>query len=156
MSQAALPQEVERQVNIGKALELRIAGANYRQIANALKVGVGTAYAYVNEGLEELRDANAETIGYLRRVEAARLDSMLVSLWSRRDNPRTADTILRICERRARLLGLDAVRADDDFPASAPAPGLLPATISIVLVSPDARQPIHSHPDPRLQSRADG
>lgn len=142
MSQAALPQEVERQVNIGKALDLRIGGANYRQIANVLKVSLGTAHAYVNEGLEQLRDANADAFEELRLIEVARLDSMLVSLWSKRGNPRTADTILRISERRARLLGLDAGTAGDDPSPSTPSTGVLPATISIVLVAPE-RAPTH-------------
>lgn len=139
MSQAALPQEVERQVTIGKALELRIGGANYRQIAGALKVSVGTAHAYVNEGLEQLRGANADAVEQLRYLEAARLDSLLVSLWSRRDSPRVADTILRISERRSRLLGLDVGRGSDDSPP-APANGVLPAQITITLVAPAERK----------------
>jgi hypothetical protein len=136
MSQAALPQEVERQVSIGKALELRIGGANYRQIANLLKVSVGTAHAYVNEGLEQLRDANGEAFEQLRLIEVARLDSMLVSLWSKRGNPRVADTILRVSERRARLLGLD-VRGLAEEPPPPPNSPTLPTTITITLITPD-------------------
>jgi hypothetical protein len=137
MHQAAAPEEVERQVNIGKALELRIGGANYRQIAKALRISLGTAHGYVTEGLDQLRDSNAETMEQLRRMEVVRLDAMLVSLWSRRDNPRTADTILRICERRARLLGLDVGTVGDGPLPSGASSSMLPSTISIVLVAPD-------------------
>lgn len=135
MSQAALPQEVERQVSIGKALELRIGGANYRQIANALKVSVGTSHAYVNEGLQQIRDSNVEAFEQLRLIEIARLDSLLIALWSKRGNPRVGDSILRVSERRARLLGLDVGSSPDDSPPLPPADSL-PATITITLVAP--------------------
>ena len=135
MSQSALPQEVERQVSIGKALDLRIGGANYRQIANVLKVSVGTAHTYVNEGLEQLRDANVEAFEQLRFIEVARLDSVLVALWPKRGNPRTADSILRISERRARLLGLDIRDASDDRHPP-PSSAAVPTSITITLVSP--------------------
>jgi len=43
-----------------------------------------------------------------RRIELERLDKMTLSLFTRRNDPRTADTLLRIMERRAKLLGLDS------------------------------------------------
>lgn len=137
MTQEAAPDEVGRQVNIGKALDLRIAGANYRQIAKALTISVGTAHAYVTEGLEQLRNSNAESFEQLRAMEVARLDAMLVPLWAKKEQPRVADTILRLSERRARLLGLDVGKTGDEPPPPPPPGALVPAAIHITLVAPD-------------------
>lgn len=137
MTQAASPEEVEREVKRGQALELRISGANYREIARAIRVSTGTAYTLVNEGLAELRNASAESTDELRRLEVARLDKMLLGLWPKRDNPRVADTILRLGERRSRLMGLDLGKTGGDEPPPPPPSSQLPATINITLVAPD-------------------
>lgn len=134
-NQSASPDEVGRQVAIGQALDLRIAGGNYRQIAKALKISVGSAHAYVTEGLEQLRNSNAESFEQLRQMEVARLDAMLVPLWAKKDQPRVADTILRLSERRARLLGLDVGKTGDEPPP--PPPSTMPAAIHITLVAAD-------------------
>lgn len=148
-NQEASPETVGMEVKRGQALELRIGGANYREIARTLGISVGSAHDYVTKGLEELRNANAESTDRVRSMEVARLDGMLLKLWPKRDQPRVADTILRISERRARLLGLDMGKGPEDAPPPPPAGGvtLLPgagATVQIVLVSPE--KPITPEP----------
>lgn len=121
--QAASPGAVDAEKTRADALELRAGGANYRQIATMLKIAVATAYKYVNEGYEELRLFNDEQKAEVKRLELYRLDAMLLKLWSKRDQPRHADTILRIMERRAKLLGLDEpIRWEGSGPNGGPLP----------------------------------
>lgn len=105
-----------------QALELRKAGVGYEQIA--LKVGYsgpGAAYREIHAALREITREPAEE---LRTLETERLDRMLMGLWekARSGDLKTVDRVLRIMERRSRLLGLDApVKATlssfDDFTA---------------------------------------
>jgi len=89
------------------AVDLRKAGATYLEIAQALgysnKQG---AYNAVQTALfKTLQEPSEEA----RQMDLARLDSLLMALWSRAragDLP-TIDRVLKILERRARLLGLD-------------------------------------------------
>src|SRR4051812_29576145 len=107
MADANSAEEIERQLKIGQALDLKIAGANIREIARTLKIGVGTAHKYVADGLLEIREDNDGKVDELRRLEVLRLDAVLVKLWAKRDQARVADTIIRLGERRSRLMGLD-------------------------------------------------
>ena len=91
-----------------KALDLRVAGAAYTQIAEALGISRTAAYGHVAAALASTAKLTAEDAEKVRAVELQRLDSMLMSLWGHRSDPRTADTILRAMDRRARLLGLDS------------------------------------------------
>lgn len=135
-NQTAAPDEAAREVAKGQAFDLRIAGASYREIAKALKISVGTAHTYVTEALLEVRNENAETIERLRTVEKTRLEAVLVKLWQKRDQPRVADTIIRLSERISKLEGLDVGKLGDEPPPPPPGSGM-PATINITLVAPD-------------------
>lgn len=130
-------EEIARQVKVGQALDLKIAGANFREIAKALQIGLATAHKYVAEGLLQIRAENAEAVEDLRRLEVARLDAVLVKLWSKRDQPRVADTIIRLGERRSRLMGLDLGKASADELPPPPPSSTLPTAIHITLVAPD-------------------
>jgi hypothetical protein len=59
----------------GQALELRTAGATYRQIAERLGVSLSTAHACVTRGLDRTRREPAEQ---LRALELERLDRLQV------------------------------------------------------------------------------
>ena len=89
------------------ALELRKAGATYQKIAEHLGVPLTTAAYYVTSAMRALV---AEPARELRDLEVARLDDMLLSVWPqvRQGNLGAIDRVLRIMERRAKLLGLDA------------------------------------------------
>lgn len=135
-NQEASPETVAAEANREKALELRISGATYREIAKELGVSVGSAHAYVTDGLEELRNANAESTEKVRQMEIARLDAILVKLWPKREKPRVADTILRVSKRRSELLGLDVGKGDDAPPPQSAPVNIMPGAIHITLVSP--------------------
>lgn len=80
-----------------------------------MEISHQTAYLWVTEALAEIREQNSESAEELRRLELEKLDAMTADLWPIDDtgkratvDARTADTLLRIAERRANLVGLDA------------------------------------------------
>lgn len=91
-----------------KALRLRKAGLGYEAIAQ--KVGYsnpGSAYKAVQQALKATLREPADDV---RILEAERLDRLMLGLWKQASGGDTdaVDRVLRIMDRRARLLGLDA------------------------------------------------
>lgn len=93
-----------------RAVELRTQGWTYQRIADECGVSVSTAYAAVVRYLEETRAVSREHAEEIRRLELDRLDRMLAAFGPRAEDgdAAAADRVLRIQERRAKLLGLDA------------------------------------------------
>ena len=89
------------------ALELRKRGLTFEAIAQELGyAGAPQAYKAVMSALKEtFREPTKE----LRDLEAARLDAMQEKIWGKTGPEKMAatDRLLRIMERRAKLLGLD-------------------------------------------------
>lgn len=104
---AAKVRSMERQV---KALELRRSGMSYHEIAAALGIGKSQAQRYVQAGLASAREQVAAEASDLRAEEVSRLDGMLRGLWpdARKGHLGAVEKVLKIMERRAKLLGLDA------------------------------------------------
>jgi len=96
-----------------QALELRKAAATYQQIADQL--GYRSASGAFNAVKAALKATLREPADELRELELARLDAMLLPLWRRvqSGDEKAVDRVLRIMERRARLLGLDAPRRQE-------------------------------------------
>lgn len=93
-----------------QALALRKAGATYQDISDRMGISVGAAHKAVMRVLHRLaRDAD-EAGEVLRRLELDRLDALHLAVWQQamRGKLGAVDRVLRIMERRARLLGLDA------------------------------------------------
>jgi hypothetical protein len=92
------------------AFELRKQGQSYRQIGAALKVSVTTAYEYIMAELMALREQTAEDVTSVREMELQRCDEMMAGLWkfAVKGDVASVATVLRVMERRSRLLGLDA------------------------------------------------
>ena len=91
-----------------QALELRCAGRSYRDIAEALGYrGPSGAHSAVMSALKRTLQEPADE---LRKLEVARLDRMLWALWKQviKGDGGAIDRVLRIMERRAKLLGIDA------------------------------------------------
>lgn len=100
--------EVSAAMKQRRALELRIAGHTFEEIASELgytypsgaKKAVDTAlFKTLKEPAERLRD-----------LEVARMDVMLKSLWPDvlAGKARSVEVAIKVLERRAKLLGLDA------------------------------------------------
>jgi Homeodomain-like domain len=122
---------VDAALRDAQALELRAAGASYRQIADRLGISVSTAHGCVERGLDRTRREPAD---HLRRLEAERLDRLQVEAVQvlraqhvviqagqpvvDTDTGRpyvdhgptlaAIRTLLAVAERRAKLEGLDA------------------------------------------------
>lgn len=91
-----------------QALELKKAGVDYRTIASRLGYGGPSgAHKAVMTALKALVQEPAEA---LRTLELSRIDTMLLGVWprARSGDDAAIATVLRLMERRARLLGLDA------------------------------------------------
>ena len=98
-------QAVERSK---QALELRKGGASFPEIARALGYAAPAgAYQAVMSALRKVLKEPAEEV---RTLEVARLDAMLLALWAqvKQGNQGAIDKALKVEERRAKLLGLDA------------------------------------------------
>jgi hypothetical protein len=94
-----------------KALELRKRGMNYTQIGEKLGCARSTACRYVLSELENLADKCREEAVHVRDLELQRLDDLyLIAYRAIIDGNDLAgiDRCLRIMERRAKFLGLDA------------------------------------------------
>lgn len=89
-----------------KAVELRLAGLSYPTIAAQLGYPTpGDAAAAVRHSLQDVPEETPELI---RRQEVERLDAMLTGLWpkARRGDAVAVDRVMRLTERRSRLMGL--------------------------------------------------
>ena len=93
-----------------QALELRRAGLGYHAIGAKLGLGKSQAHRLVTAALAEARVQVTANADDLRSEEVSRLDAMLTGLWPSARNGAVAsiDRVVKIMERRARLLGLDA------------------------------------------------
>jgi hypothetical protein len=104
----SLTEQVRAHERHLRALELRKAGVTYETIAGQL--GYANASGARKAVASALKATLREPAEELRTLELARLDAMALALWCRvQDGDEKAiDRVLRIMERRARLLGLDA------------------------------------------------
>lgn len=93
---------------------LRLKGRQVREIAEQLKVGVGTVHRDLEAVRAELDDRVMQFAEVERAVGAARLDTIAFKIFNAIDEvvvpgdlPTLANALVRIEERRAKLLGLD-------------------------------------------------
>ena len=100
-------KEIERKKRNKKILDLRIAGASEQTIADEIGVSDTTVHRVLHEIIEEMNIKLYIKADVLKRMELERLDKITLALFANRNDPRTADTLLRVMERRARYLDLD-------------------------------------------------
>ena len=98
-----------------KALELRKRGMNYTQIGEELGCARSTACRYVLSELENLAEKCREEAVHVRDLELQRLDALYLKAWEAVEGGDLSaiDRCLRVQERRAKLLGLDAAQKVD-------------------------------------------
>lgn len=111
---AATPKRVtrKRRERIAKVMSLREIGLSYEEIANQLNISKSTAHADVNDGLNL---AITEPAEHVRKLELRRLDqlnktAMSIALDGQYEHSarlNAVDRVLRVQDRRAKLLGLD-------------------------------------------------
>lgn len=94
-----------------QAWALYLAGETSRRaIGRAIGVSHVTVSRYLSAILDEIHQETVATAREARRVELARLDAQLRNLWPQalRGNLKAHELVLKIGERRSRLLGLEA------------------------------------------------
>jgi hypothetical protein len=92
-----------------EVLELRRSGLSIPAIAEATGLDAKEVKATVDRCLQVYFKELSEAADDIRLLESYRLDGVLEKLWPQRDDPRAADSILKVMDRRAKLLGLDAI-----------------------------------------------
>lgn len=99
----------ERELRQKKVAANLLAGLTYRQMAEALGVGVGTIARDVRLIIDHWRKEQVEDVDSWLQVQLRRLDTMLNAIWNSvlSGDLKAADTALRIIERQSKLLGLD-------------------------------------------------
>jgi DNA-binding CsgD family transcriptional regulator len=103
-------EDAKKRDRAARALELRLVGATYRQIAQQLDVSEFAAYYDVQDELGRLDLVTKKRAERLRDLEARRLDRWTQALEPgiRTGDPRAILAAVRLMERRAKLFGLDA------------------------------------------------
>ena len=99
------PELVDKEV---KVLELRRAGLTWQRIAEETGYADHTgAYAAYKRAIKPTMQQPADE---LREQEVDRIDRLQLALWPKamKGDERSISTIVRLMERRAKLLGLDA------------------------------------------------
>lgn len=98
-----------------QAFELRKSGANYRQIGDHLGVTPQAAHKMVKRVMAMLAKLAKEDAEAVRQMELDRLDAMLMGLWpkARKGNEGAVDRVIRIMQRRADMLGIDAPKRSE-------------------------------------------
>lgn len=93
-----------------EAIALRMSGATISQICERLQCGRATAHRYISKALTELAEEVRGDTTRVRDLELARLDRMLLGVWGNavKGDVQSVDRAVKIMERRAKLLGLDA------------------------------------------------
>jgi len=91
-----------------EALRLRQSGSTFAKIAAAL--GYSDPSGARNAVLAALRDNVTEANAEMWSLELARLDALQEALWAKAlgGDVSTVDRVLKLMERRAKMLGLDA------------------------------------------------
>ncbi|NLF57646.1 MAG: hypothetical protein GX580_08405 [Candidatus Hydrogenedens sp.] len=101
-----------------RAFALRLEGRTFRQIGDELGINGGTAHRDITRHMAEQRERFAELAADALTLELERLDSMLAAVWQSAMGGHlpAVDRVLKISERRARLLGLDRPAPVDGGP----------------------------------------
>jgi hypothetical protein len=92
-----------------RAMSLRVAGRTMVQIAKAMDVSIPTVNKLLGESLQEFQAEEKEACQKLRATTCARLDVMVSKLWAlvQQGDASAILAVVKIEERRAKLLGLD-------------------------------------------------
>lgn len=94
-----------------RALQMRLDGYTFLEIGQDLGISTSAAHKHVQKGLENLARDSEEKAQMLIMMECARLDRLHRANWGAAisgDDLPAVDRILKVMERRAKLLGLDA------------------------------------------------
>ncbi len=101
-----------------RALELREKGWSYRTIGAAMGLSPAGVHKAVTRAMEKTAARIATVADHVREIEIERLDRLQEAHWETatgkgKNRGQATDRVLKIMERRARLMGLDAPKKID-------------------------------------------
>lgn len=105
------PNPAEMAERVAQCYALKLRGFSYRRIAEEMGLSVATVHKHVTRALAERVDPLVEQY---RAIELDKLESAEARLWeqvedgSPRGLARNVEVLLKLSERRAKLLGMDA------------------------------------------------
>ena len=109
------PTVLKSKARRAEAAQLRMLGMDYRAIAAKMGVSVAWAHELVKSAADEMDQIAKESMEVQRRVELDRLDhatrilmSHVTQLAKADPSPSAFDQLIRVIERRCKILGLDA------------------------------------------------
>lgn len=99
----------QKHVNIDLALDYRLKSMSYRDIGKKMGITVGTAHRYVQTAIKVIQEKYTEKADALVTLERQKLDKLEADLVDlvRGGDVKATTAMLKIMERRAKLLGLD-------------------------------------------------
>ena len=110
-TRASKPRQISARLKGQQAIKLRMVGLTIDAIATQLNyASPASAYKAIMRELESTAKDMSESVEAVRQIELRRLDQMQVPIWTNvlAGDQQSISTALRIAERRASLLGLDA------------------------------------------------
>lgn len=101
--------EIEREERRKKVAANLLAGLNYREIAQALGVSIGTVSGDVALLVRRWRTEQVEDVGQWQALNAKRLDRAINAIWGEvaDGNLQAIDRLQKLIEQQGRLLGFD-------------------------------------------------
>lgn len=104
-------QDVAKQTEMAerakKVLRLKLSGASYPEIAEVLEISMSTAHGDIQRAIRNIPKSEADQY---REEELMKLDRLQRSVWEEAlgGDHKAIDRVLKIIDRRAKFLGLDA------------------------------------------------
>jgi hypothetical protein len=91
-----------------RAMRLRLQGLSFQEIADALKKDKSQVVKWIKAEFARREAELTATLDDVRKLELTRIDRLFALHWSKADDPRRTEILVRLMERRAAMLGLDA------------------------------------------------
>lgn len=103
-------QRITQAERMTQVVTLRKAGFSYRQIGAQLRIGNATVKRDLDKALMEYGAITDEEVRRWRELENARIEQALSAIWRAvvAGNVGAIDRLVKLQDRRAKLLGLDA------------------------------------------------
>lgn len=98
----------EREVLTERALELRLEGHTYERIGKFVGYSYRSVHRFIEEALARRKEITDELAARLRKLQLARLERIYAAHAPNIADYKSATIMLKVLEREARLLGLDA------------------------------------------------
>jgi hypothetical protein len=102
-------------------MNLRRSGATYSEIGNQVGISGQAAFQHVKKEMLRLAEVSSEDATAIRAIEVDRLDRLQLGIWSSATTGHLGaiDKVLKIMERRAKLLGIDSPTLVAEVPIEA-------------------------------------